>query len=275
MSQPAEPQNYIHGHSPAVLSAHARRTAAAFTPYVIPLVQPHFSILDVGCGPGTISADLAALAPDGTVTCLDPSETALDAARTVARERGLANMRFVRGEVEKLPFGEGEFDLVHAHQVVIHTRDALAAVTEMKRVLKTGGVLASKDMILNSMAWFPDKRGMDVWKKAMVGSMALTGADPDMGVRTKDAAIRAGFEPKNIRCSVGSWCFAKEEDVRWWGTSVADRLAEGGELRGRVVVQGGFLTGKEVDEGVRAWREWAEDPAAWFGVMNGEIACTK
>jgi SAM-dependent methyltransferase len=273
MSQSAEPGNYIHGHSAAVLSAHARRTAAAFVPYLIPHIQPHHSILDVGCGPGTISADLAALAPSGCVTCLDPSETALDAARAVARERGLTNMRFVRGEVEKLPFGE-EFDVVHAHQLVIHTKDAREAIQEMRRVLKPGGILASKDMIISSMAWYPPLPGLDVWRRAMVGSMALTGADPDTGARTKDAAVNAGFALGGIRCSVGSWCFASDEDVRWWGTSVADRLAEGAELRGRVV-EGGFLTEREVDEGVDAWRRWAKDPSAWFGVMNGEIVCTK
>ncbi|SPO03215.1 related to ubiE/COQ5 methyltransferase [Cephalotrichum gorgonifer] len=265
---------YVHGHSPAVLSAHGRRTVKGFTPYVIPYVKPDFSVLDVGCGPGSISADLATMVPVGRVTCFDASEVAVETARALFEARDLRNGDFVAGDVAKLPFPDGSFDLVHAHQVVIHLEDPDAAMREMKRVLKTGGILACKDMILSSTAYYPALPCMDAWVKALVSTMRVASCDPDMGARLKGLALDAGFEAGNVKCSVGSWCFSEPEDVEWWGTSVADRMAEESELRKRVE-KVGSLTDLEMDAGVKAWREWATSKDAWFGVMNGEIICQK
>lgn len=56
---------YIHGHHESVLRSHTSRTAANCTGYLLPSLRPHMRILDIGCGPGTITADLAKLVPQG------------------------------------------------------------------------------------------------------------------------------------------------------------------------------------------------------------------
>ena len=267
-----EVRSYVHGHTPGAVSAHARRTAKRFTAYVLPYIEPHHAILDVGCGPGSISADLAELASSGSVTCLDTSESVLESARATFGERGLSNGEFAAGNVEKLPFDDDTFDIVHAHQVVIHLPDPETAMREMRRVLKPGGVLACKDMILSSMAYHPALPGMDAWHRALVSTMRKAGADPDMGARLKGLAITAGFPARGMRCSVGAWCFSEPEDVAWWGGSVAERLAEEGGLRGKAL-EAGEMSVDEVDEGVKAWGAWSKMEEAWFGVMNGEVVC--
>ncbi|KAL2113171.1 hypothetical protein VUR80DRAFT_5078 [Thermomyces stellatus] len=269
-----EPRNYVHGHSRATVSAHARRSAKRFTSYVLPYIQPHHAVLDVGCGPGTISADFAELAPSGSVTCLDASEAVLASARATCTERGLSNVDFVTGDVNKLPFDDGTFDVVHAHQVVIHLPEPETAMREMFRVLKQGGVLACKDMILSSMAYHPCLSGMDAWHRALVATMRAAGADPDMGARLKGLALAAGFAARDVKCSVGPWCFSEPDDVAWWGESVAERLTEEGGLRGKALGTGA-MSADELDEGARAWEQWARTDEAWFGVMNGEVICVK
>ena len=269
-----ELRDYVHGHSQAAVSAHARRSAKRFTPYVLPYIEPHHAVLDVGCGPGTISADFAELASSGSVTCLDASDAVLASARATFTARGLSNADFVAGDVSKLPFEDGTFDVVHSHQVVIHLPDPETAMSEMRRVLKDGGVLACKDMILSSMAYYPQLPGMEAWHRALVATMRVAGADPDMGARLKGLAIAAGFPARGVRCSVGAWCFSEPEDVAWWGDSVAERLAEEGGLRGKALGMGAMCT-EELDEGVRAWGQWAKTEEAWFGVMNGEVICVK
>ena len=269
-----ERRSYAHTHSRPSVSAHARRSARSFTPYVIPYIESHHAILDVGCGPGSISADLAAQAPSGSIVCLDASEAVLESARATFAQRGLTNVEFVAGNVGSLPFEDGVFDVVHAHQVVIHLPEPEAAMSEMRRVLKSGGILACKDMILSSMAYHPSLPGMDVWHRALVASMTSVGADPDMGTRLKGLALAAGFPRQGVRCSVGPWCFSEPEDVQWWGFSVSERLGEDGSLRSKVL-ETGAMSVSEVAEGVKAWREWAGREEAWFGVMNGEVICIK
>lgn len=269
-----ELHGYVHSHSQAAASAHARRSAKRFTPYVLPYIKQHHAVLDVGCGPGTISTDFAEIASSGSVTCLDASDALVASARATFAERGLSNAEFVTGDVSRLPFEDGTFDVVHSHQVVIHLSDPETAMREMWRVLKDGGVLACKDMILSSMAYHPQLPGMDVWQRALVSTMRAAGADPDMGARLKGLAIAAGFPARGMRCSVGSWCFSEPEDVAWWGGSVAERLAEEGGL-GAKALGAGAMRAEELDEGIGAWRQWSKADEAWFGVMNGEVICVK
>ena len=56
---------YIHGHHESVLRSHTSRTAANCAGYLLPSLRLHMRILDIGCGPGTITADLAKLVPQG------------------------------------------------------------------------------------------------------------------------------------------------------------------------------------------------------------------
>jgi SAM-dependent methyltransferase len=283
---PQEPKEYIHGHSPTVLKAHARRTAARDVAYLLPHLPPNatgnksataFKLLDIGCGPGTISADLAnlLLPTGGAVTCLEISETALTAARQTFKERGLQNAEFVAGDVLALPFPDESFDVVHAHMVLIHIPDSVRAMAEMRRVLKAGGVLASKDMIMSTVTWHPFTPALSVWEVSITGTIAVTGADPDFGKAQKETALKAGFLEGEIRGSASSWSFTAKEDVDWWGGSVRSRL-EGreSELR-RKAVEGGYVTDAEVDGFVTAVGEWMVKKGAWFGVMNGEILCSK
>ncbi|KAK1753224.1 S-adenosyl-L-methionine-dependent methyltransferase [Echria macrotheca] len=267
--------NYIHGHPPEVLKAHAHRTAARDAAYLAPHIRRDSKILDIGCGPGTISADFAALAPEGSVVCFEISEAALATARTTFASRDLYNADFVRGDATKLPFEDGSFDIVHAHQVLIHLPDPVAALREMRRVTKPGGgLVASKDMIMASVNWYPPDPRLDVWRDGITGTIAETGADPEMGRRLKAAALEAGFDEERIRVGASCWSFADREDVRFWGSSCRDRMAEGTEIRGRIV-RGGYATEDEVDGFVAACSEWLDTKGAWYGCMNGELLAWK
>ena len=79
---------YTHGHHESVLRAHRRRTAEDSAGYLLPHLRPGMSVLDVGCGPGTITADLAARVAPGRVTAVEITDAALDLARAEAQRRG-------------------------------------------------------------------------------------------------------------------------------------------------------------------------------------------
>src|SRR4051812_43385631 len=92
MSKPQETAVYTHGHHESVLRSHTRRTAVNSASYLLGSLKPHMRILDIGCGPGTITADLAALVPDGHVTGVDHAPGILEQARATADRRGLTNV---------------------------------------------------------------------------------------------------------------------------------------------------------------------------------------
>ena len=133
---------YTHGHHSIVLRSHSARTAENSAAYLLHLLRADSSLLDVGCGPGSITLDFAKRAPSGDVVGVERSETAIQAAQAAAAAQGITNAHFVLGDVYALDFADDSFDIVHAHQVLQHLSDPVAALREMGRVCRPGGVVA-------------------------------------------------------------------------------------------------------------------------------------
>ena len=126
---------YTHGHAEPVLQSHRWRTAENSAAYLLPFLRPGLDLLDVGCGPGTITVDLAALVAPGRAVGLDLASQPLAEARAAA-ERAGADVTFQVGDVYALTAPENCFDVVHAHQVLQHLTDPVAALREMARVCR-------------------------------------------------------------------------------------------------------------------------------------------
>src|SRR5947199_3557249 len=109
---------YTHGHHESVLRGHRVRTAENSAAYLLPHLKAGMSVLDIGCGPGTITVDLAARTAPGQLTAVELTSDALDLERTEARRRGQTNIDFVTSDVHALVFADDTFDVVHAHQVL-------------------------------------------------------------------------------------------------------------------------------------------------------------
>ena len=146
MSKAQETAVYTHGHHESVLRSHTWRTAANSAAYLLGSLKPHMNVLDIGCGPGTITADLAALVPDGHVTGVDHAPGILEQARTTAAERGQENVDFAVADVHALDFPDDTFCVVHAHQVLQHVGDPVQALREMRRVTRPGGLVLTLDI---------------------------------------------------------------------------------------------------------------------------------
>src|SRR6478752_6406761 len=152
---PKETAVYTHGHHESVLRSHRWRTAANSAAYLIAELRPGQTVLDVGCGPGTITADIAALVAPGRVTAVDTSTGVLDRAAEAAAERGVDNVGFTTADVHCLDFPDDSFDVVHAHQVLQHVGDPVQALREMRRVCRPGGVVAARDSDYGAFTWYP------------------------------------------------------------------------------------------------------------------------
>lgn len=122
----------------------ARRTGTVAA-FLVPHLRAGMRLLDCGCGPGTITADLAQVVAPGETIGIDLREEAVAQARALARERQIANLTFQTATIYQLPFPDGSFDAAFTCAVLQHLATPVVALEEIRRVLKPGGVLGIGD----------------------------------------------------------------------------------------------------------------------------------
>lgn len=155
---------YLHGHHESVLAAHRRRTAENSCAYLLDHLHRGATVLDVGCGPGTITVDLARIVAPGTVVALDAEIGMLQATAALAAERQLDNVTVVLADAMALPWPDATFDIVHLHQVLQHVPDPRALLRECRRVCRPGGIVAARDADYAGFLWSPLDPDLDRWQ---------------------------------------------------------------------------------------------------------------
>ncbi|GII80516.1 hypothetical protein Sru01_54980 [Sphaerisporangium rufum] len=260
---------YTHGHHESVVRSHAWRTAANSAAYLLPHLRPGQALLDVGCGPGTITADLAELVAPGPVTAIDPAESIVAQAREATGARGLANVTCQAADVYDLPYPPGSFDVVHAHQVLQHLADPVGALAAMRRVCRPGGVVAARDSDYAAFTWYPEVPALDEWLALYRRVARANGGEPDAGRRLLSWARRAGFT--DVVASASVWCFADPADRAWWSGMWADRILDSA-IAGHAV-SAGLATRGDLERMSDGWRAWGAAEDGWFAIPHGEIIC--
>ena len=190
VSGPAE--TYTHGHHESVLRSHRWRTAANSAAYLLPHLRAGQDLLDVGCGPGTITIDLARIVAPGRVVGVDRAEAPLATARADAATAGVA-VDFEVGDAYALAFPDDSFDVVHAHQLLQHLGRPVAALAEMRRVCRPDGIVAARDSDYAAMTWFPGDPLLDRWLSIYREVARANGGEPDAGRRLLAWGRAAGF----------------------------------------------------------------------------------
>jgi SAM-dependent methyltransferase len=261
------PDVYTHGHHESVLRSHRWRTAENSAAYLLPHLAPDAKILDVGCGPGTITTDLADRVPQGHVTGIDAAQEVIEQARELAGDRGCVD--FAIGDVYALGYPDGAFDVVHAHQVLQHLGDPVRALREMGRVTKPGGLVAVRDADFGGMTWYPELPILDEWRPLYKRVARGNGGEPDGGRRLHVWAREAGLT--DITSSSSNWTYATEAERAWWGGLWADRTVK--SAFAATATGGGHATPGDLERIADGWRAWAADDDGWFLVPHGEILC--
>lgn len=257
---------YTHGHAESVLRSHRWRTADNSCAYLLPRLQPGMRLLDVGAGPGTITADLAERVAPGRVTALEANEAALDLSRTELGRRGI-EADFVVGDVHALDLPDDGFDVVHAHQVLQHVADPIQALREMRRVCRPGGVVAVRDSDYHGLVWHPADPVLDRWMQLYQRAARANGGEPDAGRWLHAWARRAGFT--DVTATTSTWCFADPADRQYWGGMWADRILTS-DLS-RQLLADGLADQADLDQISAAWKRWTDDPDSWISLLHAEI----
>ncbi len=259
---------YTHGHHESVLRSHRWRTAENSAAYLLPHLAPGKDLLDVGCGPGNLTCDLAARVAPGRAVGIDAAEEVVAAAREEAGRRGV-EVEFAPGDVYALTFGDDEFDVVHAHQVLQHLTDPVAALAELRRVVRPDGLVAVRDSDYAAMTWAPAEPRLDRWLELYHQVTARNGAEADAGRHLAAWVRAAGFT--DIEVSSSTWTFAEPDARRWWGGLWADRVGDDGSALHRQALEYGLAEARELADLAAGWRAWAEADDAVFVVVHVEV----
>ncbi|HZN15376.1 MAG TPA: methyltransferase domain-containing protein [Acidimicrobiales bacterium] len=255
---------YSHGHHDSVLRSHRARTAENSCAYLLPSLKPGLDLLDVGCGPGMITADLARRVAPGRVL-------GIDVVSVAQVDDPPDNLSFSTGDVYALEFEDASFDVVHAHQVLQHLTRPVDALREMRRVLRPGGTLAVRDSDYAGFVWAPDDPRLDRWMELYHQLTERNGAEADAGRYLLGWAQAAGFT--DVVATSSTWTFADTDTRRWWADVWADRVEQSGY--GEQSLAYGLSTPEELAAIATAWREWATRPDAFFAVLHGEVLATR
>ncbi|WP_186759147.1 methyltransferase domain-containing protein [Arthrobacter alpinus] len=258
---------YTHGHHESVLKSHTSRTAENSAAYLIPHLTHGLRVLDVGSGPGTITADFARLVAPGEVLGLDRSPEVVATATAWAATQHLANLSFDTGDVYSLDFPENSFDVVHAHQVLQHLTDPVQALREMRRVAKPDGIVAVRDADFHGMFWYPQLPELDEWMALYQEVSRHNQAEPDAGRRLVHWAQAAGLG--EVTPSSANWLYATPQERTWLAEVWAERVTHSALAEQAVAY--GLADTATLERIAAGWRAWGAAADGWFVMPNGEI----
>ena len=258
---------YTHGHHDAVLRSHRWRTAENSAAYLLDELRSGQRLLDLGCGPGTITLDLAERVAPGEVVGIDASADVVAEAEAARVAAGAESVTFSVGDVYDLDHPDGSFDVVHAHQVLQHLSDPVAALGEARRVLRSGGVLAVRDSDYAAFAWAPREPLLTRWNELYHRLTRANGAEADAGRFLLGWTRAAGFT--EVTATSSTWTFADVEDRTWWGDLWAERVLRSSYAEQALAA--GLSDTEELEAIAAAWRRWASHDDAVFVVVHGEV----
>jgi ubiquinone/menaquinone biosynthesis C-methylase UbiE len=266
-NSPTRQEHYVPGYSPATIQHHAGRTAAQQAAFFLPYLRPGMSLLDCGCGPGTITIGLAQSVAPGQVLGIDIEPSLVERANVLSKEQAISNVRFKVANVFALPFSESSFDAVFASALLHHLTQPIRALKEMRRVLKPGGVIGIRNTDIGGRIIGPANHGLEDYYNLYERIWKHHGSDHRFGRHLRRLLRQAGFV--RIEASASYDCYGRPEDTRELAQSQIARIKSTAAFD--EAVEAGWVDRARLDEMIAAWRKWGEDPDAFCADARCEV----
>lgn len=242
--------SYTPGHGRLATDFMAARSLPSHGGFFLPFLTPGVTVLDCGCGPGTITLGIADRVAPGRVVGVDAGPSQVERAVAAAARAGAGNVSFRAADVHALPFGDGTFDRVFCHALLEHVRDPVRALGELRRVLVPGGVIGVCSPDWGGFILAPPSPTLARAVEAYTGLLTRHGGDPHAGRKLGSHLAAAGFA--EVRMAARFECYPSP-------AVVCDYLAAQLEAAGDAPA-------------ADAWRAWAREGAmfaqAWVSATG-------
>jgi SAM-dependent methyltransferase len=250
----------------------------SFCPLLRAYLAPGLEVLDVGCGPGTITVGAAGLIGSGHIVGVDREPGMIEAAQALAGRSGAGNARFQACDAYSLGFPDGTFDVVYSSALLVWLRDPVLALREQKRVAKRGGWVLANIGDYGIMIRYPAGPALDaVWQSLRVLNDLQDSTffvNLFAGRESRVLFHRAGFSQVTL---VGNMppmetAYPGSERFDFWYTALGGVLDERSpalrSLREKLVQKAG-LSQETISAARKELEEWHAHPDALF--MTGGV----
>jgi SAM-dependent methyltransferase len=173
--------------------------------------------------------------------------------------------------VYELPFPEASFDVAYAHQVFQHLGEPAAALAEMRRVVRPGGLLAVRDVDWGTATYWPPDPWIDRFVEVHFKTWYRNGGEPRMGRQLR--ALFNAADVAELQITAAVWCYATPEETTDWGESYAQRLLT--SPMGERAVEYGYASRADLEAMAAAFRAWAAHPDALWAFVHVEALARK
>jgi ubiquinone/menaquinone biosynthesis C-methylase UbiE len=215
-------------------------------------VAPGMKCLDVGCGGGFVTLELARMVqPGGTATGIDMDPVVLELARRAAAQQGLTNVDFVHRLVQDWS-SRPEYDVVCSRFLLQHVPDPRSLIRAMWNAVRPGGVLMAEDTDWMGWSTDPPRPAMDFLRDRYLTLLERRGGDGRIGLKLRRYFHEEGIPSPETTLVAPLRLDSDRKSIAWL---TIDATAD-------AFIKEGLASREELDSIASSLREMAADPRA-------------